>query len=255
MLSLPALLLATAAPLAETVTVDPPQYGLPTTAVILEARLVPHPAPPRAIVLWLDNPVRKPRPDPQEPYTCPEVTLGHTLSGPTRASLLDLEHQRLINTVVIRDPCFPRDSYELPYRIRAGSYFRVDQTDSLGEGVPVILDFRDVNGDGIAQEFVLYHSLGCMGLATALIGYSPRADAVIHYPVSLLVTLKGKESTTIEYWPDYLFSEHPDPSGLRKYQIDYRGRGGCLDTYEVRYVPQDELFTGTLVETDCSPEP
>src|SRR6266545_4643494 len=50
-------------------------------------------------------------------------------------------------------------------------------------------------------------------------------------------------------WCDYLFSEKPISPGHWKYEIDYRGRGGPLDKYEIRYDTQHEMFVGKLVWT------
>jgi hypothetical protein len=84
---------------------------------------------------------------------------------------------------------------------------------------------RRLKGDGKAWEFALFDARACMGLATALIGYSERQDKVIQYQTHLVVNdSKGKRSSTTEYWTDYLFSEKPTRPGSWKYEIDYRGR-------------------------------
>jgi hypothetical protein len=52
---------------------------------------------------------------------------------------------------------------------------------------------------------------------------------------------------------DYLFSKGPVSPGYWKYAIDYRGRAGSLDTYEVRYLPPAGKFTGQLTSTPDGP--
>ncbi len=80
-----------------------------------------------------------------------------------------------------------------------------------------------------------------MGLATALFGYSERQDKVIQYETQLTVTNpKGKRSTRTERWVDYLFSKKPVSPGSWKFEVDYQGRGGSLDKYEVHYNKQTE---------------
>ena len=69
------------------------------------------------------------------------------------------------------------------------------------------------------------------------------------YPVTLTVTRDKQKSTRTALWVDYLFRQRPERPGFWKYSIDYRGRGGTLDTYEVRYLPQEEKFTGRLTAT------
>ena len=55
-----------------------------------------------------------------------------------------------------------------------------------------------------------------------------------------------------EVWVDYLFSEKPVQPGHWKYHIDYGGRGGCDELYDLRD-PKRETFAGTLREV-CSPD-
>ena len=118
------------------------------------------------------------------------------------------------------------------------------------EGRPTILWLRDFNGDGKAHEFALFDAVACMGLETALFGYSERQDRVIQYPVSLVTTDdKGKKSTEMLKWIDYLFSKEPTAPGHWKFAIDYRGRGGSLDSYEFHYNDAAERFEGTASYT------
>lgn len=201
----------------------------------------------RAIVIWMINPSRFPRENPSEIYTCPEYTRGHYYSGPTRVSLVNTMTGQMINTInIIQEYSDDEDSFDLPYRIRAGYHYVVGARDRNGEGKPNLMAFRDYNGDGRELEFALYDALACMGLPTTLIGYSISKDKVVQYPVELRVEGENP-SATKTHWVDYLFSKKPVKAGHWKYEIDYRGRGGSLDVYEIRYVPAEEKFVGTLV--------
>jgi len=55
--------------------------------------------------------------------------------------------------------------------------------------------------------------------------------------------------TRTSYWADYLFSKKPQRPGYWKYEIDYRGRAGTLDQYEIRYNRLLERFEGRLTST------
>lgn len=241
---------------SEVVKVDPLAYGLPKDAVVVEARRLPAPArADRAVILWMIAPVRNPRPGPDEPYTCPEESRGSYFSGPARASLLDTERLAVINTVAIQDVHFPKkDTFDLPYRIHRRFFYLVEQADDHGEGQPTLLAFQDINGDGRPFEFVLYDSVSCMGLQTTLLGYSERQDRLIQFPVDLECSAKGTTVHETDMWVDYLFSERADRSGHWHYEIDYRGRGGCIDIYDVSYHRESERFSGTLRSVDCGPE-
>jgi hypothetical protein len=224
------------------------EYKLAEGAQIIETQTV---TPNRSLILWMVRPTQHPREAPGDPYTCPEYTRGSYYSGATRVSLVDPQTRRVINTVKITaDSGEGADEFDLPYQIRSDFYYRVDGVPKETEGKPTIMWLKDYNGDGKAWEFALFDAQACMGLATMLIGFSERQDKVIQYQTHLTVTdSKGKRSTTTEQWTDYLFSKKPTGPGLWKYEIDYRGRGGSLDKYEVHYDKQAERFEGKLVQT------
>jgi len=201
------------------------------------------------LVLWMINPKRNPNNYKRDdPYTCPDETRGSYYSGPTRVSLIDTSTNKLINTLkVSRDYEEPNDELDLPYAIRKGYYYQVpSKASSRLEVKTTIMSLKDYNGDGKALEFALFDAEACMGLATTLIGYSEKRDEVIQYPTELVVIEKGKRSTTTNLWPDYLMKKDPIKPGHWKYEIDYRGRGGSLDQWEVKYNSAKEKFEGTL---------
>lgn len=225
-----------------------PPYGLPAGALVLETRpLGLGAAKHRALVLWMLRPKRYPR-DAGEIYACPEETRGSYYHGPARVSLVDTKAGRVVNTLkIIQDYADGADEVDIPYRIRAGGYYHVAGAPSGREGRPTIMWLKDFNGDGKALEFALFDAVACMGLETALFGYSERQDRVIQYPVSLELTGDGgKKTTQVLKWVDYLFSREQAGPGRWKFEVDYRGRGGSLDSYEVRYNSQAERFEGTV---------
>jgi len=222
------------------------EYQLPEGAVVIETQSV---APNRSLVLWMINPTKHPRDTPAESYTCPEYTRGSYYSGPTRVSLVDTQTHRVINTVkIVSDE--GGDEFDLPYHIRGDHYYHVEGAAKESEAKPTIMWLQDYNGDGKALEFALFNAEACMGLSTTLIGYSERQDKVVQYQTRLSIKdSKGKRSSKTQHWVDYLFSKKPVSPGLWKYEIDYRGRAGELDRYEIHYNKQAERFEGTLVST------
>lgn len=221
-------------------------YGLPVGAKIIEIqniRSVAHPS--RALILWMTKPKRYPRAFPDEIYTCPEETVGHSYTGPLRVSLVSPTDKKIINTIEVKDE-EGADSFSIPYKIHRGYYF-VAGVVGKQEGKPTIMKLKDYNGDGRAAEFALFEAHACMGLATALIGYSEKQDKVIQYETELISTFEGKSTTETRLWVDYLFSKKPVKPGVWQYEIDYRGRAGALDKYEIRYHGAQERFEGTWV--------
>jgi hypothetical protein len=75
---------------------------------------------------------------------------------------------------------------------------------------------------------------------------------VIQYSIELAVKGDKERTTRKSHWCDYLFSRKANPPGHWKYEIDYRGRAGSLDKYEIRYNRREERFEGTYVWTGAS---
>jgi hypothetical protein len=223
------------------------EYELGDGATIVETQVV---TPNRSLILWMVRPTKHPRETPADPYTCPEYTRGNYFSGATRVSLVDPQTHKVINTVKISpEPGEGADEFDIPYSIRSDHYYHVEGASKETEAKPTVMWLKDYNGDGKAWEFALFDAQACMGLGTTLIGYSERQDKVIQYQTHFVVSEKGKRSTTTESWTDYLFSKKPTSPGSWKYEIDYRGRGGSLDKYEVHYDKRAERFEGQLVRT------
>ena len=99
------------------------RYGLPAGAVVVETRAVAARGGRggRTLILWMLRPTRHPRAWPEEGYTCPEETRGSHYTGPTRVSLADARTGRVLNTVEVRDAHDGGDSFDIPFRIRAGA--------------------------------------------------------------------------------------------------------------------------------------
>lgn len=221
--------------LFQTATATQTKYALPAGSLVIETRVV---NPERTLVLWMQNPQKYPRGN-DEIYTCPEYSRGSFYRGRTHISLVNTKTQGIINTVEIKDG--EDNSFDVPYFIQR-YFYKVPVINTNKEGKPQILALEDINGDGKPFEFAMYDAWACMGLNTALFGYSETQDKVIQYPIELKT---GTKSETV-YWIDYLFSKKPVAKGFWQYDIDYTGRGGTLDKYEIRYDYKRETFVGTL---------
>ncbi len=211
---------------------------IPKSAVIIEKANV---TPTRQIVLWMPNPKKNPRDEEDDIYTCPDQTRGHYYSGVAKVSLIDLKTKKTINTIEILSDGFADDknTLDLPYLIQRG-YYDVVKLNKNKEGKPTLLKLSDYNNDGKPHEFAIFDAVACMGLETTLIGYSEKQDKVIQYQTELKID--GKTSN--EFWVDYFFGQKVNKQGVWKYKIDYRGRGGALEKYEIRYDKKRELFYG-----------
>ncbi|MDQ6788978.1 MAG: hypothetical protein M3033_19415 [Acidobacteriota bacterium] len=216
--------------------------SIPKSAMILETQAV---TPNRKMVLWMLNPLKHPYENQESDfYACPDETRGSYYKGVAHVSLIDTTTDKLINTVEVKydDNDKSPDEIDIPYAIRGGYYYTVSDSDKKKESKPRIMEMKDYNGDGKALEFALFDKEACQGLSTTLIGYSEKQDKVVQYPIKL----KTGDKTETVYWIDLLFLEKPVQNGFWKYQIDYRGRGGSLDKYEIRYDKEGESFGGIL---------
>ncbi len=210
----------------------------PKSAVILERKNF---TVNREVVLWMPNPNKNPRSADDDIYTCPDQTRGHYYSGIAKVSLIDVKSKKIINTIeVIGNGLTSEDNtLDLPYLIKRG-YYNVAKLDKNKEGKPTLLNISDYNNDGKSHEFALFDAVACMGLETTLIGYSEKQDKVIQYQTELKID--GKTSN--DFWVDYFFGQKVNNQGVWKYEIDYRGRGGAFEKYEILYDKNRETFYG-----------
>jgi hypothetical protein len=227
------------------------------------------------MLLWMIAPTKHDRGEfsASNPYTCPETTLGSYYSGPTRVSLIDTRSSKIINTVTLRHSWGDDDSFDIPYRILVSDLYAVPGKPQGAEGVPRLLMLRDITGQRLPLAASFYEAEACMGLLTTAIGYSVKQDRLIQYRTELTSKTQeivegrgivdvGKAAVDTTSWTDYLFSETPVEPGHWLYEIDYRGRGGTLDSYDIRYDASKEEFVGTLnsqlapglVQVGCSVE-
>lgn len=233
-------------------TSRPPYEGLPAGALVVETRgLELGGSKGRELVLWMLRPKKEPfQGADDEIYTCPDETRGSHYTGPTRISLVDTATRRVVNTIrVVEEYNDGADEFDVPYSIRPGGFYHVEGVPAGKAGTPQIMWLRDYNGDGRALEFALFDAQACMGLQTALFGYSEKQDRVVQYSVVLRTRDGRRTLTQVFKWVDYLFSKAPTAPGRWEYEVDYRGRAGTLDRYAVRYNPVLEKFAGTVSYT------
>ena len=221
--------------------------GLPENALVIEQRDLPG-IPNRALFIWMLDPVRHSLSAGGDSYTCPQETRGTSYyEGPTRVSLLDTGSGNIINTISISDRENPPvDSFVLPSEIRQGYYYRVDAPQKT-EAKPVFLDYRDVNVDGAALEFVLYDKIACGELITALIGYSRSGDQVIQYPINVSGNCSSHSGQHL--WWNYLFAKQPVEPGHWHYSVAEGHGSNTVKTTDIRYDPEAESFTGSCMAT------
>jgi len=88
-----------------------------------------------------------------------------------------------------------------------------------------------------------------MGLQTTLIGYSRHQDRVIHYPLEIKYRRGEKAWAKKSLWLEYIFAKKPITPGHYSFEVDYRGRGGSVQSYVISYDQSLERFRGTCAVT------
>ena len=214
----------------------------PKRATIIEAKTLPASAHPnRSVVIWMTSAESLPRPCPRlEDWgeSCRDQTRGCYFHGALRVSLVDTKAQRVINTIRIADPPSGDDAFDVPFKVLSPGPYKFDTRTRR----PVILDFRDYNGDGKAIEFALFDAITCSDLYGTLIGYSIRRDAILNYEV--------QDGVFVTTWPEGLFNRKPVSPGFWRYTTAYPPgpREVPRERCTVRYLPDRERF-----ESHCMP--
>jgi len=162
----------------------------------------------RGLVLWMVHPTRVVRQESGD-LGCADWVYGDHWYGPTRLSLFDVTNKRLINTIEIRgmyEGAKEKDhGFPIPFLVQNGSYY-VPQIGSNKEGAPMILNLRDLTGEGVAGQFVLFEYEACAISLTTVLGYSPKSDRAVQYGVER-PTESGKSE--IVPWVEQVFGAKP----------------------------------------------
>jgi hypothetical protein len=162
----------------------------------------------RVLALWMLHPKRVVRSE-SGSLGCADWVYGDHWYGPARLSLLDLTNKRLINTVEIRgmyEGANETDhSFPIPFLVGNGSYYVPKVTENK-EGPPIILNLRDLTGEGIAGQFVLFEYEACAISLTTVVGYSRRSDLVVQYGVETII---GSGKPTVVPWVEQVFGAKP----------------------------------------------
>lgn len=216
---------------------------LPADAKIIEtANLTTNSEKSRALVLWMQQPEKVVR-DPDAGY-CGDAVYGDHWFGPTRLSLVDLATGRVVNTIKIVGPAFlkdPADSFRVPFLV-PNTYYFVPHVNSKGEGKPQILKLRDLTGDGLADEFVMFMYGACGIAETGVFGYDQSSDRVLQYPIEVRSGNDALDALETELWVDQIFAEKPNRPG--HWSFTWRPRHGSDDTIheEVSFDPTRHVF-------------
>jgi hypothetical protein len=211
---------------------------LPSDARIIETANVPvRTAKARVLVLWMNAPRRV-----MSTWdSAADFLYGDHWFGPTFLSLVDPSNARLINTVRIRskqESPDGDDGFAVPFFTYDGFYY-VPHPDKDRRGTPVLLRLRDITGEGIAGQFVLFDHVVSGIAAGSVLGYSSRSDTAVQYSVE---STQNKFNPVVETWAVQVFDRKPSRAGYWKFTWEAgHGESEWIDE-EVRFDPARQLF-------------
>jgi hypothetical protein len=235
-------LLASALP-AQSPTPASLQKLLPPDAMIIEtADLSAAVGKPRQLVLWMQSPdkILRDIDHPGEAY-CGDSVYGDHWYGPTRLSLIDAGKHEKLNTIGIPDffeHLGDEHSFPIPFFV-PNDFYSVPSPNSKNEGIPKILNLRDLTGEGYPGQFVLFEYEFCGTALTSVLGYSRVLDRAVQYQVEVL---GDNDALSFDAWVATIFGRQPVSPGHWDFTWD-PGHGADRKIHEqVSFDPIGQLF-------------
>ena len=194
----------------------------------------------RTLVLWMLHAKKVVR---QGDLGCSDFLYGDHWYGPTRLSLVDLPHLKIINTVEIRGLYEGSDDDEhgfpIPFYVSKDESYFVPRSDTKGEGTPKILNLQDLTGEGVVGQFALFEYEACGVSLTTVLGYSRNTDTAKQFRVEVVEPSEKAELVT---WIPHLFGEKPFQPG--RWNVTWDPGHGCDCTIqeEVAFDVSRQLF-------------
>jgi hypothetical protein len=211
---------------------------LPSDARIIEAANVPlHAAKARVLVLWMSAP----KPVNSTWDSAPDNLYGDHWYGPTFLSLIDPSSAKLISTVRIRannEPPDERRDFAVPFFTYDG-FYHVPHPNKDRKGKPLLLRLRDLTGEGVAGQFVLFDHVVSGIAAGSVLGYSARSDTAVQYPVE---RTQNTFNPVIDLWAIQVFDREPTRAGYWNFTWEAgHGEWDWIDE-EVHFDAARQLF-------------
>ena len=211
------------------------QQRIPPEATIIETAPLNN---RRGLVLWMLHPKAVRSVD----EACSDWVYGDHWAGPARLSLVDSSSKKVINTIAIRGSYGDEDSFPIPFRV-SNSHYSVAALDSDKRGKPRILNLRDLTGEGVAGQFVLFEYEACGAALTSVFGYSPGSDRVQQYQVEVH---EGGKPPQLSSWVPHAFGENPHRPGVWDFTWEPGHGSDCTIHEQVSFDPERRVFVDLM---------
>lgn len=215
---------------------------LPSGARIIETARVPvHAAKARVLVLWM----KAPRRVMSSWDSAADLVYGDHWFGPAFLSLIDPSAARLLNTVTIHGHQESPDDnggFAIPIFTYNFSYY-VPHPGKDRKGKPLLLYLRDLTGEGVAGQFVLFAPVVSGISAGSVFGYSSRSDSAVQYAVE---RTQNGFNPVVQLWALQVFDSKPLRAGHWKFTWEPgHGEWVWIDE-QVHFDPERQLFVEKL---------
>ena len=186
--------------------------ALPPDAMVIETADL---GAARRLVLWMLRPDKV-----LSNGTCADSVYGDHWYVPIRLSLIDLVNEKIINTLEIHSPSQGSSeinpNFPIPFYVSDGFYHvpGINALNAENKGKPQILSLRDLTGEGVMGQFVLFEYEACGIAETAVLGYNRSAEAAVQYRTEVSWMA---EAPSVVSWVQHTFGEKPSRPGFWKF--------------------------------------
>lgn len=236
------------------------KYGLPDSSIFFEYLDLSHIKKDRALVLWVDHPEVDFATDGSEKGCGSRVYGLGEVSGDRALLLLDTKRKKVLQRLDSISDGEGGADFAAPFVIEANATFHcsVSQNDEYDAwGITTVLYPLDLDGDGLAAEFLFYHYIACGVHDCAVIAYDPAKDNLLQRAFRLKTFAKTWEErqkmvdtfyVKNSNWVLQFPLDSVEADGRIRYWRDI-GHGSYVTFhYDLKFNPKSGLFEGTLRE-------
>ncbi len=214
----------------------------------------------RALALWIENPKILVNYDGTDTGCSSAISGQGQVLGNASLLLLDTQKKRVLQRLDSIPESYER-SFDTPFAIRhTGAYHcsnQIQNEDYNAWGIATVLYPRDLDGDGMAAEFLFYAYEACGVYSCAIVAYNPGSDKLETRPFKLDVTaavynaqnqLTDSFYTEKTYWVLDFPIDSVRADGRIKYIKDVGHGNVFLYHYDYKFDHKTRVYQGTMKE-------
>lgn len=240
------------------------KYGLPDSSIFFEYLDLQSAGirKDRALALWIDHPMVEVATDGP---VCPNDVYGMgRIMGNSALLLLDTKHKKVLQRFDEMAADDGPRGFWAPFVIGEGETYFCSlpdtSTDFEAFGIATVLYPHDLDGDGIAAEFMFYEYEACGVYDCTVIAYDPKRDKLVQRTFHLKVTIPAWESETKKdtvylektKWVYQIPLDSVAPDGRIKYVKDIGHGSAVVFHFDFKFDHKKGYFVGKMDEKGYS---